>query len=201
MSDEEFEKVYIEAYGDEPELAGLPEDFEDRIQEHIDKLGEDYDLDDMKINDMIQLRELVMAMIQLEDLELVALEERQKIDPSNIVVLDKVNRIISNLRSDISSISEDLQLTKRARSRSKDATVADAWKKLTKTAHEFYQKRMLYIFCTECRMLLSTIWLNYNDNEHNQISLYCERCDNIEVVNLKELYNKNNKNLEDVLLP
>lgn len=201
MSDDEFEDEFERLYGSEAPLTVDFSILEERIQEHIEQLGEDYDLDDMKINDKIQLRELVLSMIQAEDLEMLVYEERQNIDPSNIMVLEKLNKMLSTLKSDISAISEDLQLTKKARDRSKSTSVIERWKELSLKAHEFYKRKMLYIFCTKCRMLLSTIWLNYSDSTDNIVNFKCERCGNQEIVKLHELYHTDNKNLDDIIIP
>jgi RNase P subunit RPR2 len=201
MSDDEFETEFQRLYGSEVPNTVNFDELDKRIQEHIEQLGEDYDLDDMKINDKIQLRELVLSMIQVEDLEMTVYEERQNIDPSNIIVLEKLNKMLSTLKSDISNISEDLQLTKRARDRSQSTSVVERWKELSQKAHEFYKRKMLYIFCTKCRMLLSTVWLNYTECTENMITLKCERCGNQEIVHLDRLYATDNKNLEDVIIP
>jgi len=201
MPDDEFEAEFQRLYGSGPQKPVDLEYLEKRIQEHIDQLGEDYDLDDMKINDKIQLRELILSMIQAEDIEMLVYGERQNVDPTNIVVLEKLNKMLSTLKSDISAISEDLQLTKKARDRSKSTSVVERWKDLSQKAHEFYKKKMLYIFCTECRMLLSTLWLNYSENTENMITLKCERCGHQEIVKLNQLYFTENKNVDDILIP
>lgn len=201
MSAEEFGSEFDRLYGSIPANEVDYGALEKRIEEHIEQLGGDYDLDDMKINDKIQLRELVLSMIQAEDLEMIVYEERQNVDPSNILVLEKLNKMLSTLKSDISKISEDLQLTKKARDRSKSTSVIERWKELSAKAHEFYKRKMLYIFCTKCNMLLSTIWLNYADGTENMITLKCEHCDNQEIVRLNQLYETDNKNIDNILLP
>ena len=42
------------------------EDFERRIEEQIEEFGKDYDLSDLKINDMLTLRALAQAYITLQ---------------------------------------------------------------------------------------------------------------------------------------
>jgi hypothetical protein len=70
---------------------------------------------------------------------------------NNILVLDKISRMMSSLRSDISMLSEDLQISKKIRSQSKDASVAQRWGDLVEEARAFYQKKMVYVFCPECK--------------------------------------------------
>ena len=199
MTDEEYDIEYEKLYGTE-EVEVEQEDLETLIKVKIDALGVDYDFDDMKVNDMAQLRALAMALIQLDDLEREAFEVRKIITNDNIFVLEKINKIINGLRADISSISSDLQLTKRVRAQSKDVSIANQWKELSQKATTFYKKKMLYIFCTNCRFLLSTVWLLYPDSELNQIKLECRHCGKQFSVNLNELYKTGNRNLEDVVV-
>jgi hypothetical protein len=71
LSDEEFEEKFQELLVQQDKL-DIDEELdilEERISKKINDLGGDYALEDMKANDMVQLRALVLAMIQLEDLE------------------------------------------------------------------------------------------------------------------------------------
>ncbi len=198
LTDEEFEAVM----GDmEAEKLLSPEVLEKRVDEKLEKLAEDYDMDDMKSNDMVQLRALVLAMIQLEDLELDVWRARQEITTTSVQVVEKLNKTISVLRDDISKISNDLQLTRKIRKQSRETSVLDAINDLRSKARVFYQERMLYVFCPNCKMLLSTLWLQYSSEEYNKLSLKCNRCNHKFTQDLTPLYKTDNKNLEDVILP
>ena len=201
MSDEEFDDWFEETYGNENEEVETLEDMEELIDERFKKINDDYDLDDLKANDLMQLRAMLLAMVQLEDLEEQSYRMRTRIDSANVLVLEKVNRMMSALRSDISMLSEDLQLTKKIRSKSKEVSVAKRWDSLTDQAYDFYKKKMLYIFCEDCRMLLATVWLNFPDNERNIIKLNCDRCSTTHTVMLSPLYETKNKNIQDVTIP
>lgn len=199
MTDEEFDVVFdkLKDNIDKSEDINL----EDRIKETIDRLALDYDLSDMKSNDMVQVRALALAQLQLEDLELEAFKVRQDaVDGTTIQILEKLNRILSSLRDDITKISNDLQLTRQIRKQSKETTVIDAIKDLKTRAYKFYKQKMLYVFCPECKMLLATIWLQYPDTK-TKITFTCKRCNNRFTQELSELYNTDNKNLDDVVLP
>jgi len=206
LSEDEFDKTYEALFVDrdyqEPtldyDLVDLEREQKERVQARLDKLGEDYDLSDMKSNDMMQLESLAQAMIQLEDLEKVVYKRRLDINDDNVFTLEKLNKVLSDLRADVSKISTDLQLTKKIRNQSKDVSIAKRWDELTRKAYEFYKQKMLYIFCPQCKMLLATIWLQYPNNTGTAISLHCERCGNIFNQSLAGLYETGNKNLEDV---
>jgi hypothetical protein len=198
LTDEEFDEVWKER---EEALNISPEMLEARVEEGLAELSDDYDMEDMKSNDMIQIRALVLAQIQLEDLEKTAFSQRQNVDSQSVQILEKVNRILGGLRRDISDISNDLQLTRKIRKQSKEASVIHALKDLKSKAHRFYKERMLYVFCPECKMLLSTIWLNYSDESINNIELKCNRCKHVFTQELLPLYETDNKNVEDIVLP
>ena len=201
MSDEEFDEFWNEEYGentedDEEILAELKA----RTQEKLAELEKDYDFSDMKANDMTQLESLILAMLQLDDIEKEVYKRRNNLTDTNILALEKFNKILSQLRSDISTISTDLQLTKKIRNKSKDISIVQRWEELSKKASQFYEQKMLYVFCPDCRTLLSTIWLLYTTDKKNKITLYCERCNTKHDILLSELYETGNKNIPDVIV-
>lgn len=198
LSDEEFDEIWEQKL---EEIEVTPEMLEIRINERLDELAEDYDMDDMKANDRVQLRALALAMVQLEDLEQTAWKIRQKTGYQDVQILEKINKILGGLRDDITKISNDLQLTRKIRKQSRETTVLDWIADLRSKAHKFYKQRMLYIFCPECMMLLSTVWLNYSDENQNSIKLKCKRCEHKFTQDLAPLYKTDNKNLDDVVLP
>lgn len=198
MTDDEFDKVWGEMI---LETSVSPEMLEARVKEKLDDLAIDYDMEDMKINDMEQLRSLALAQIQLDDLEQTAWVVRQNTDSTSVQILEKINRILSGLRDDISKISSDLQLTRKIRKQSKESSVIDAINDLRGKARQFYRERMLYVFCPECKMLLATLWLNYSSEEYNKLQLKCVRCKHKFTQDLAPLYKTDNKNIDDIVIP
>lgn len=200
LSDDEFDTWFEQNFQEEKEEMVDLIDLQDLISEKLTQLEKDYDFSEMKWNDQQQLRALCMAMIQLDDLEIKAYEMRQDMSDAAMLNYQKLNQILSGLRSDISTISNDLQLTKRVRNQSKDVSVAQRWEELTKKASRMYKQKMLYIFCPECKQLLTTAWLHFPDNL-NSIKLTCGRCNHVFDQDLRGLYKKGNKNLDTVAIP
>lgn len=198
MTDEEFDEVWGTMI---QEIELSPDILEEQVKEKLDELAVDYDMEDMKINDMGQLRSLALATIQLDDLELTAWTLRQDTNTTSVQMLEKINRILSGLRDDISKISSDLQLTRKIRKQSKESSIIDAINDLRGKARTFYRERMLYVFCPECKMLLSTLWLNYSSEEYNKLQLKCKRCNHKFTQDLTPLYKTDNKNIDDVVIP
>jgi hypothetical protein len=193
ISDEEFEEKFSDVLSSATTMRGL----EERIEKKLEDMAQDYDMEDMKVNDKVQLRALAQAEIQLEDLETTAYVLRQEIADTNVLVLEKVNNIMSKLRSDISMISNDLQLTRRIRKQSKEASVISYIDTLREKARKFYKQKMLYVFCPECRMLLATTWLMYPDS-NNSLKTKCGQCGHAFTLDLAPLYETENRNLKDV---
>ena len=113
LTDEEFD----DKYGKIVLNVSPSMEFEKRIIKKLSEFEKDYDLNDLKINDMDTLRALVQAQISLEDYEQVLYKERSKeVSLDNIVMIDKIQKVMSDLRSDISSFQNDLKITRKFRS-------------------------------------------------------------------------------------
>lgn len=172
MTDEEFDLYYENI---------LLKDFREnlnlkaKVKQKIDELGNDYDLTDLKYNDIMQLNDLSTAMVTLEALQEVIYKEQKKgIDGDNIAFIDRLNRVISSVRSDVSKIQTDLNLSRKIRKGEKEESVLQYIEKVKDYAKRRYEEVMSYIYCPKCKMLLSTIWLLY-PNENNKVTLTCNR--------------------------
>ena len=202
MTDDEYNEVMAKKQLDlEP-----VKEFEDRIQRKISSFGEDYDISDMKFNDMEQLRALAQALITLEDYEQLSYKVRADDIEDNLTTLDKLNRFMSDIRSDISKLQDDLKISRKIRKSSQEESVIVYLENLKDKAREFYDQKMLYIFCPKCNMLLSTMWFLYPDYKTNRISLTCHRkykngefCGTKVVVTSEELFKKKSGNMPELM--
>jgi len=180
-------------------------EFEERINKKLNEFSEDYDLSDLKANDKLVLRALAQAYITLEDLESYSFEMRiGGIEAVDITTLEKVNNMMAVLRRDISSMQNDLKITRKVRKGEKEESVIALIDKLKKSAKEFYESRMMYVWCDKCSMLLFTGWFLYPE-ENNKISLTCKReiekgvyCNNKLTITSKELLAKRGVNVDNV---
>jgi hypothetical protein len=120
LTDEEFEAKYSKIVQNvSPSI-----EFEKRIEKKISEFEKDYDLSDLKINDMDTLRALVQAQISLEDYEQVLYKERSSdVSLDNIVVLDKIQKIMADLRKGISELQNDLKITRKVRKSDQETSV------------------------------------------------------------------------------
>lgn len=202
MSDEEFSDTFAKKLVN----AETDKDFEDRIERKINSFGKDYDLDDLNSNDKLILRALAQALLTLEDYETIEYRLRKDgIDLDNILVLDKISRMKSDLRSDISKMQDDLKITRRIRKSDKEATVLQVVEDLKRKAREFYESRMSLIFCPKCNTLIASIWSLYPRENKNKFIFICNRemedsriCGERIVVGSKELIENLGTNKIDI---
>ena len=202
MTEEEFEEYYSEKqYG-----IGLSKDFEERIQKKIAEFGEDYDIDDLKINDKETLRSFVQAIIALEDYERLVFDIRTDgdISQANINVVDRLNGIMSNLRKDISRFQEDLNITRKIRKSDKESSVINYIANLKEQARQYKEDTLSYVLC-ECGMLVGNVWCLYPE-ENNVFQFTCSRvladgskCGKKTKVTSRELMEKRGTNRPEIL--
>ena len=149
---------------------------ESRIEDKLEQFSEDYDLTDLKINDREVLRGMIQSIISLEDYEQYLFKLRAEgISPENILVIDKIQRVMSDLSKRISEAQNDLNITRKVRKSDKETSVIAHIDWLKEKARTFYASRMSYVFCPKCHTLLCTIWTLYPKQERNKIALVCER--------------------------
>ena len=180
--------------------------YEDRIERKLKQFQDDYDLSDMKINDMETLRALVQAILTLEDFEQYTFSLRSGgISFDNLTLLDKVGQQMSKLRADISKMQEDLQITRKIRKAAEEGSVVNFLEDLKEKAKRFYEQKMSYIFCPKCNMLVATIWVLWPDG-NNKLQFICNRkldegakCGHKFVVTTSELKHNRGTNKPEVL--
>lgn len=203
MEDEEFDKLMSEKeYGVE-----VSADFEKRISEKLSKFEEDYDISDMKINDMEALRGLMQAIISLEDYEQTLFKVRASgITAENIVMIDRIQKVMADLRKSISDYQNDLNITRRVRKSDQETSVIAYIESLKDKAKRFYESRMSYVFCPKCNTLLATIWTLYPNNDKNKLQFTCQRempdgsiCNEKVLVTTKELIDNRGTNNKEIM--
>lgn len=201
LSDEEFEEIWLK------KLQGVSQsdEFEERINQKLEDFEQDYDLSDLKINDRAALRALIQAFISLEDYEQLLYEYRSEFSDSSVTTIDRLNRVMSGLRADISKFQDDLNIKRKTRQSDEDVSVLHYIEELKKKARRFYEAKMQYIFCEECNMLLATVWTLFPEKD-NKIRLVCDRkledgkvCGHVTTVSTKELIAKKGTNKKEIM--
>lgn len=196
LSDEEFEEIY------QKKIIGIAKnsEFETRIQNKIDEFSKDYDIDDLKINDMLTLRALAQAYITLEDYEHFTYNLRSSgLDLNRILEFEKVSNMMSTLRADISKMQNDLGITRKIRKGEKEEGIRSELEIIKEKAKNFYEQKMFYIFCPKCKRLLSTTWFLY-PSLNNKLQFVCgnKDCGERFVISSKELFENKGFNISDI---
>jgi hypothetical protein len=202
LTDEEFDEKYAKVV-----LNVSPSmEFEKRIVKKLADFERDYDLTDLKINDMDTLRALVQAQIALEDYEQATYKSRDDVSLDNIVIIDKIQKIMSDLRKDISSFQNDLKITRKVRKSDQETSVISFIEALKQKARKFSESKMSYVFCDKCNMLLATVWTLYPEDSKNKLRFVCNRptetgeiCGNVVNIGTKELFENGGTNKKSLL--
>ena len=152
------------------------EAFEKRISKKWAEFENDYDLSDLKINDRDSLRALIQMQLTYEDYEQHMYQLRSEgISEASVFSNEKIGKFMSDLRSDISKVQNDLNITRKVRKSDKDISTLASIEDLKQKAKIFYESKMSYIFCDKCNMLLATVWTLYPEEERNKMVFICNR--------------------------
>ena len=213
LSAEEFEEIYNSHKEVSDEKRKKDDKYLKRFSQKMSEFEKDYEINDLKYNDKQMLRSLIEGLLSLEDLEEHSrkVREKENLDEDDIEDLRKLTFTISKQRTDISKIQDDLRIVRKGRESEKDLSVLNYIENLKKDAATFYEKKLNYVFCPECRQLLFTGWFLYPDQK-NTIKLTCGRtlqddnnmekesgCGHSFTVTSKEVVEKKNKNIEELI--
>jgi len=198
LSDEEFDIIYRKI----EDKSLKSKEFETRVQERLKSFSEDYDIDDLKVNDMGTLDSLIRSMIALEDYEQYTYRLQRDMmgnsESNEIEQIRKVSSIMNNLRADISKMQEDLKITRRIRKGDREESVLAYIDNLKDRAKQFYESRYARVFCPKCKMFIGSVWVLYPESSKNKFWFYCDRCDEKVILTYPELVENGMKNIEAV---
>jgi hypothetical protein len=170
LTDAEFDELQ-----DKREFNAEPDrDWENRIKRKMDEFSKDYDLDDMKINDMYSLRALCAAILRLEDYDS-KIGKLMKME-SNEYVLGDIKTLSEQqkgLRDGISKLQDDLKISRKVRKSDKEETAEKTIAELYRKAKKFYTQKMLWVVCPKCNTVLATAWFLYPEDGGSSIKVKC----------------------------
>lgn len=204
LTDEEFDKIYSELVAGETTV----KEFENRIQAKIDEFANDYDLSDLKINDMLTLRALAQAFITLEDFEryFFKLRSTESLTDTNIIFIEKINNVLSSLRRDITNLQNDLKITRRIRKGDQEESVINYIENLKQKARKFYFAKMRPVLCPECKTWIASVWSLYPQDDQSRVIIHCRRrlvdgtlCKGVVKKTIHELYKEKNEELPETI--
>ena len=170
MTDAEFEEIQAKKEFDaEPDKM-----WEDRIKRKMDEFSKDYDLDDMKINDLYSLRALCAAILRLEDYDSkIGKLMRQDANEFTLGDIRTLSEQQKGLRDSISKLQDDLKISRKVRKSDKEETAEKTIAELQRKAKKFYTQKMMWIICPKCNTVLATAWFLYPEEGGNSIKVKC----------------------------
>jgi hypothetical protein len=173
MTDDEF----LTAMDQRTKGIDINKTFEERIKSSWEKFEHDYDLSDMKENDKVTLRALIVAMIFEQDfsLELYNAMSIEGIEDSATMKIKRLSEILNKLRGDITDLQNALKITRKVR-KDDEGNLLDAVENAKEKAKAFYKQTMQIIQCPKCNKWLGTVWFLDWESKKNKIELVCT-CD------------------------
>lgn len=194
LSDEEFEERW-EAFVLKKQVEAAIDD--SRVDEIMRQFEDEYDLTGMNINDKLALEQIARNSIEIEELQKIQTQARLE---GSLMQVGTVSRIIKDLSSVVSSLQNDLDISRRSRQTNRGETLDEYLPEMQKKARAFLEERLAYIYCPECSMLVCNTWFT-DWYSHNELHLTCPRseCQHQFTVTSKELINNRNKNIDGVL--
>lgn len=196
---EEFDKIYEEIENN----VYSSKFFEEQIEEHLKKFEDDYDLSDLKVNDRSTLRALIQSIMTLEKFEQMSFKIQSLLsDPKYAITglseLERLGRIMTVIRSDISRMQEDLKITRKIRKSDREESVIAYIDNVKARAKKFIETRYGRVFCPKCHMLIGSVWAKDSDSANNKFWFYCKRCDERVIITFPELIKKGFRNVDNV---
>lgn len=169
---------------------------EEKTNEYLEILTQDYDIEDLTGNDSANLEALAVAKAQLDRYNDVW-EEYMNSEKIPLSDINTLRNIISSTRQDIIRIEDSLGIQRKNRKKEEESLV-EYLKSVKKRARSFLEERLSQIYCPECSTLVASMWLLSYDLG-SRFKFICPFCSNDFLVEDFEL--KNRKNLDDKLLP
>lgn len=203
MSDEEFDLLFADKLVD----TIVDQNYETQIENKLEEFKQEYDIDDLKINDRLLLRALMQSIITVEELNKTSYNLRGVgISQNNIVVAEKINRMITEQLNMISKMQDDLKITRRIRKGDSEISAANYIESLKIKAKEFYDQRMQVVTCPKCKHWIFSGWYLY-PYESNKVTLVCNttmedgtKCGEVIKLNSSDLFNSKNRGYSDPTL-
>jgi hypothetical protein len=163
---------------------------EDKVAERIGKLGEEFDLSDMKYHDLLLLQRFFTALIRLEDAEQ-DLEERYEGLGANEKAREEA--ALSTLRNDVLRMQNELGISKLKRNQQVEDNPVLLFDDIRARAKKFLEERLCWVNCPTCGMQLAKVHFTY-PKESTTLKLHCGRCDHEFITSAEEILKAENSN-------
>jgi hypothetical protein len=168
LTDQEFDK----------EVKGLlTDDAEGLAQTYQELFEKDYSLEDLKANDRLAVEILSRLYAQVRYNQDLINELRDAEDgvKYSLAISDIVADDEKLIRS-IKALEGQLGISRTERMKDEGEDMVDMFKSIRERAKKYLEKKLHYIYCPKCHMLLGNVWLLYRDVEGAyELKLVCKR--------------------------
>jgi hypothetical protein len=165
-------------------------DVRSKVEERIDKLGEEFDLSDMQYHDLLLLERFFTALIRLEEAE-ADLEDRYEDLGANEKAREEA--ALSTLRNDILKMQNELGISKLRRAEQLEDNPVLLFDDIRSRAKKFLEERLCWVNCPVCGMQLTKVHFTY-PKVSNTLTLICGRCEHEFKITSEEILEAESKN-------
>ena len=169
LTDEEFEEKI-------PGL--LHEEAETLAQEYFEQFQEDYVLDDLKANDKIAVEILcyLYAQVRYNQDRIHTLQGEESDYKDTRKGLSSLVTDNEKLIKSITTLENQLSISRTARLKEEGTNLVDLVATVRDKARDFLEKKLHYIYCSKCDMLLGNVWALYQDfDDAFEVHFTCKR--------------------------
>lgn len=150
--------------------------FQEKYDQKLTQYQKAFRIDELNdANDKSTLEIMLKTEIMIDDLQ----EQIQTlIDDSaveNATNIKKLADLLRDATGTITKLQQTLSIDRRTRKTEETASVADYIRTLKRDAHDFMERRIIKVFCPDCKVMVGRI---YPVHEHTAftLSFQCDQC-------------------------
>lgn len=156
--------------------------FDEILKDYSDK----YDLATLSSpNDRANLEMLINNQIIVESVQK-KLQELTDDDPvDNIEMIQRLSSSLKDIIERNLQLERALALDRKTRNQNNSESIAEYLVNLKQTAQDFLERRLVKLYCPECKILLSRFSI-VHDHSYFELKVNCNQCNKIVTANREE---------------
>lgn len=152
-------------------------DFQKRVDQRVKAYEKDYNVEELNdSNDKALLFTLIRSELILEDLQTriqEVLEEKDIVEAAGEI--KKLSDLIRDLTTQVTTIQKTLNIDRKSRKEEQTDNVADYLRGLKTAAKSFMEKRLIKVYCTDCKVMVARFSPVHNHTAFS-IRMQCDQC-------------------------
>ena len=148
-----------------PKQTKADKDYEDRFQEKLNLLVDEFAVDFNNSNDVEALHNLVRLLIQNENLDrdIRAIQDNPNKTRDDIAILKNLGDLQRNNNMSLSDIQEKLGISRKQRKDKATDDIPQWIEGVLEKADTFFKRKTVTMECPKCEIELIRYWLNFPD--------------------------------------